>query len=135
MHLHRGRKHLTFCLISAKWFKGNMESANHIVSGASKLGKMNRGMVSIRISLSLYLSYAEYLYPMLKPFYPKDNTPSTEHKDSMNGMMRMKTMLICSGLFSQQISTQLNTYKRFWTYMLHSTLHCHHQNTSLGKIF
>ncbi len=37
--------------------------------------------------------------------------------------------------FSHQISTQLNTYGRFWSDMLDGALHHHHQNTKWGNIF
>lgn len=47
------------------------------MSGASKLEKKNMGMFSIRfppsLSLSIYISFAENLYPSLKHCYPKDN--------------------------------------------------------------
>ena len=50
--------------------------------------------------------------------------------------MRTKMMwIICCGPRSHQISTQLNTYVRFWTDVLDSTLHQHHQNTKWENIF
>ena len=40
--------------------------------------------------------------------------------------------IICYGLCSHQISTQLNTCWIIWTDVLNSTLHQHHQNTKIN---
>lgn len=54
----------------------------------------------------------------------------------MTELMNTKAMLIiCHGLHSRKISTQLNTSGRFWMDMLASVLDLHHQNANGGKIF
>ncbi len=80
---------------------------------------------------------------MMKCFYPDgsglfqdDNAPIhsawgvaewfDEYENDVNHMY---------GLRSHQISTQLNTYGEFWTDVLDSVLHHHHQNTKWGNIF
>ncbi len=51
-------------------------------------------------------------------------------------LMSVKMMWVMRyGLHSHHISTQLNTYGRFWTDVLDSALHHHHQNTKWGNIF
>lgn len=57
-------------------------------------------------------------------------SPSVGCEDSLNGLMNMKMMWItCHGRCSQQISTQLKTYRRFWTDGFDSALHHHHWNS------
>ncbi len=63
--------------------------------------------------------------------FQDDNTPSIRHEGSLNGLMSMKMMwIICY----HTISTQLNSYGKFWIDMLDSALHHHHQNIKLGNI-
>lgn len=61
---------------------------------------------------------------------------STGYKASLNGLMSVKLMwIICCGLRSHQISTQLYIYGRVWTDMLDSAF-CHHlHNTKWGNTF
>ncbi len=57
------------------------------------------------------------------------NSVHTGHKGSLKGMMSMKMMRIaCYGFHNHQ----LNTYGRFWSNALESTLHHHYQNTNDG---
>ncbi len=86
---------------------------------------------------------SDHLYPMMKHFYPdgsglfQDDDAPTYKAWGVTGLMSMKmneTWIICYGLRSHQISTQSNTYGRFWTDVLDSHhLHHHHQNR--GNIF
>lgn len=82
---------------------------------------------------------SDHLYSMMKHFYSNGSAsrmtmpPSIEHVGLLIVLMSMKIMWItCYGLRSHQISTQLNTYRRFWINVLHSALQHHHQNTKQG---
>ncbi len=67
----------------------------------------------------------------------RGTTPtSAGHEEALTGLMSMRMMwIICYGIRSHQIWTQLNTYGRFWSDVLDSALHRHHQNTKWGNIF
>ncbi len=54
---------------------------------------------------------------------------SIGHEGSLNGLMSMKIWIICYGLCSHLISTQLNTYGRFWTDVWQPILLLHSKDT------
>lgn len=58
--------------------------------------------------------------------------PSMGHGGSLNSLTSMEIMwIICCGIHSHLISTQLKTYRRFWTEVSEIAF-LHHQNTNDG---
>ena len=79
---------------------------------------------------------SDHLYPMMKRIHPDgsglfqgDNVPTIGHKRSLDGLMSIKMMgIICCGLHSHPIVTQLNTFARYCTSVIDTTLLHLHQN-------
>lgn len=75
-------------------------------------------------------------YPMMKPLFKDGSTPSNSAQETLNDSLRMKMMgIICYGLHSRQISTQLISSRRCWTDASDSALYYHHQDTTWGNLF
>lgn len=86
-----------------------------------------------------------HLYPIIKRFYPNGvfssrmiMSFSTGHDSSLNCIMSVKMMsILFYALHSQEISTQLNIYGRFWTDIvdtLHPIINKPFEEISFGRL-
>lgn len=80
----------------------------------------------------------DHLYLIMKHFYPNgsgllQNYSSPIHRPwgltewFMEGKNDVNQFVICYGLHSHRISTQLNTYAKFWSDIFVNVLYHHHQ--------
>lgn len=96
------------------------------------------------------LILADQLDPIMKHFYHDGSslfqedivsihraqgfTEWLDEYEGNEGIYEYESKIIFCALHSYQITTQSNTYGRFWTKVLDSTLHLYPQNTNWGKV-
>lgn len=96
-------------------------------------------LMETSISANQYIALpSECLYPTMKPFfffYLDGRSLFQEDPAHIHLKRVLKSEIVCCSLYTLQISTRLNSCRRFWSNVSKFALHLHQRSTSWRNFF